>query len=65
MIFVEHRLDVDDLPPAERASKLATARRAARVGLKLFAAWLKDAGAPEAEIEALRAGYRSIPASKA
>lgn len=65
MIYVEHRVDIVDLPPAERASKLATARRAARVGLKLFAAWLKDAGAPAPEIEALRTAYRQIQAAKA
>jgi len=44
--------------------KLREARHNARTGLKLFADWLKRCGAPEAEVEALRAAYRAIQDQK-
>lgn len=49
-------------PVAElRRMELRSARRAARTGLRIFADWLKRAGATPEEVEALRAAWRAIP----
>lgn len=49
--------------PAAELKRLAlrSARKAARTGLRIFADWLKGAGAPPAEVEALRGAWKAIP----
>lgn len=49
-------------PTAElRRMELRSARKAARTGLRIFADWLKKAGAAADEVEALRGAWRAIP----
>jgi len=56
---------VNELPPgtpsALKRKKLRDARRAARTGLKVFAGWLKSAGAPDSEVQALRDAWKALP----
>jgi hypothetical protein len=52
----------DPLPaPNKKAMELRSARSSTLKALKFLGAWLKNAGAPAAEVDALRGAWKAIP----